>query len=257
MSHALRLYAHRGAAIELPENTMPAFARAAELGVDALEMDGHLTRDGHVVISHDPSGERMCGVDAPIKESVLSEVTSWNAATRFRRTDGSSFETSAAIPTLDAVLGEFPNLIVNFDLKQERPSMVAPTLAVIEKHGAADRVILASFSSRTLLEVRRAGYPGVTALPRAELLAFMAMPRWAFARLPLRGGAAQLPTRVGPLNVGSTYVIDKCHAVGIRADFWTVNEPSHAQALLEAGADGIMTDDPAAMMPVFERWRSR
>src|SRR5205823_2268595 len=48
-----RLYAHRGASAERPENTMPAFERALELGADALEMDVHLTRDGELVVAHD------------------------------------------------------------------------------------------------------------------------------------------------------------------------------------------------------------
>ncbi len=59
--HTRKLYAHRGAAAERPENTMPAFERALEIGVDALEMDVHLTRDGHFIVSHDETGARMTG----------------------------------------------------------------------------------------------------------------------------------------------------------------------------------------------------
>ena len=59
--HARRLYAHRGASAELPENTMPAFERAVEIGVDALETDVHVTRDGRLVVSHDPTAARMTG----------------------------------------------------------------------------------------------------------------------------------------------------------------------------------------------------
>ena len=61
MHHDFRLYAHRGCPAELPENTLPAFQRAVELGVDALEMDVHLTRDGHPLVSHDPDAARMGG----------------------------------------------------------------------------------------------------------------------------------------------------------------------------------------------------
>src|SRR5258706_145899 len=50
------LYAHRGAAVELPENTLPAFRRALDLGADAIETDAHLTSDGHILLSHDPRG---------------------------------------------------------------------------------------------------------------------------------------------------------------------------------------------------------
>ncbi|HSO33672.1 MAG TPA: glycerophosphodiester phosphodiesterase family protein, partial [Labilithrix sp.] len=56
------LYAHRGASRELPENTLEAFRLALELGADALETDAHMTRDGRIVLSHDPAGLRMAGV---------------------------------------------------------------------------------------------------------------------------------------------------------------------------------------------------
>ena len=256
MTRRVRLYAHRGAAIELPENTMPAFARAVEIGVDALEMDAHLSRDGEVVISHDGSGKRMCGVDREIKKCDLAEIREWNAASTFRDRDEKRYAGSAlSMPTLDEVLSDFPRVIINLDLKQHSPSMVEPTLDIIRAHRAEGRVILASFYQKTLLEVRRFGYGGLTALPRAELLAFLGMPRWIYKRLPLRGNAAQLPVEVGPFDFGRKYIIDKCHDAGLRADYWTVNDPVHARKLLELGADGIMTDDPAAIFPVFEAFR--
>ena len=64
--HARRLYAHRGASAERPENTMPAFERAIEVGVDAIETDVHLTRDGHLIVAHDETAARMTGVAAGV-----------------------------------------------------------------------------------------------------------------------------------------------------------------------------------------------
>ena len=236
---------------------MPAFSRAIELGVDALEMDAHLSVDGEVFISHDSSGSRMCGVDAEIKSSVATNIRSWDAGSQFHDSSGNRSFAGIGIklPTLDEVLAEFPDVIINLDLKQESPSMVDATVSVINKHRAANRVVLASFSLRTLLAVRRSGYQGATGLCRAELLTFVSTPRWLYRRLPLRGEAAQLPHQMGPIDVGNHYVIDKCHAVGIRADFWTVNDPQRAIELLNLGADGIMTDDPAALVEPFQRWR--
>src|SRR5437667_10943352 len=70
----VRVYAHRGASRELPENTMPAFRRARELGVDALETDLHATADGVLVTSHDPDGARVFGVARRIADCRRSEV---------------------------------------------------------------------------------------------------------------------------------------------------------------------------------------
>src|SRR5207245_7758006 len=68
-----RLYAHRGAAAELPENTLPGFERALQVGADALEMDVHRTRDGVIVVSHDPDGARCCGVAQAIVATDWAE----------------------------------------------------------------------------------------------------------------------------------------------------------------------------------------
>src|SRR5690606_41842759 len=76
------LYAHRGASAELPENTLPAFRRAPELGADVLECDVHATRDGVFVISHDPSGLRTCGLPTRIATCTFPEVSCLAAGVR-------------------------------------------------------------------------------------------------------------------------------------------------------------------------------
>jgi glycerophosphoryl diester phosphodiesterase len=247
------LYAHRGAAAEQPENTIPSFHRAMELGADALEMDAHMTSDGHVVISHDPTGERMCGRATAIRDATLAEVQQWDAGWGFvDEAGGRPFrDRGIRVPTLAHVLSEFPEVPFNIDLKQSRPSIVERTLGLLRDAGAQGRVTLASFSLRTLIAVRRANYGGPTALSQAEAAALLFAPRRVFAALPLVGVAAQVPVSVGPLRFDSHRVIAKAHALGLRIDFWTINDPAQARQLLQRGADGIMTDDPAAIAPVF------
>jgi glycerophosphoryl diester phosphodiesterase len=58
------------------------------------------------------------------------------------------------------------------------------------------------------------------------------------------GKLAQLP-----LSLAKQWVIQRCHSLGLRVDYWTVNDPELAKALVAMGADGIMTDDPAAIVP--------
>src|SRR5262249_5081969 len=84
-----RLYAHRGAAAEAPENTLDSFARALAHGADALEMDVHLTRDGVVVVSHDPDGARMCGVGRRFADANWDEIRRWDAGWGFVAPDES------------------------------------------------------------------------------------------------------------------------------------------------------------------------
>ena len=251
-----RLYAHRGAAAEQPENTLPSFRRALELGADALEMDVHMTADGAIVVSHDANTARMAGVALELRRAELAEVKRLDVGYGF--VDGAGARPFLGkgyrIPTFEEVLAEFPDVVINVDLKQSRPSIVAPLLALLRRAGAEERAQLASYSLATLLEVRARGYRGTTALSRTEVFGLLLLPRQLITRLPLVGSAAQLPPRAGPLNLSRPELIAKCHELGMRVDFWTVNDPEQARRLLESGADGIMSDDPAAIVPLFDDW---
>jgi glycerophosphoryl diester phosphodiesterase len=248
-----RLYAHRGAAVELPENTIASFQRAIELGADAIETDAHLTRDGHVVLSHDETGKRMCGVDLAIDRATLDEVRAWDAGARFVDAGGSFVHAGRGlrVPTLEEALGALPGIAFNVDAKSRHPEMVPRLLEVIARANAPDRVLIASFDARTLREVRALGYRGKTGLGQSEVLRLLALPRWALALRPLGGAAAQIPYRALGLDLGTRALIDKCHALGLEVHYWTVNEAPLAARLLDAGADAIMTDDPRAIAPVF------
>jgi glycerophosphoryl diester phosphodiesterase len=258
-----RLYAHRGAAAELPENTLPAFQRAIELGADALETDAHLTADGHVVLSHDSTGLRMCDVATPIARATLAEVRSWDAGAKFvagagghaPRDAGERTTTPYRIPTLDEALRALPGVPFNVDAKSRHPEMVSRVIDVVNRADAADRTLLASFHARTLRKVRRLGYPGKTGLAQSEVIRLLALPVRALSFFPLQGAAAQIPYRVYGIDLGTRAVVDKCHALGLEVHYWTVNEPALATRLLDVGADAIMTDDPRAIAPVLEAWR--
>jgi glycerophosphoryl diester phosphodiesterase len=247
------LYAHRGAAAELPENTLSSFRRALDAGAGALETDVHMTRDGHVVVSHDATGERMAGVVRAIRHATLDEVRSWDAGFGFIDRDGARpfVRKGFRIPTLEEMLAEFPGIPINVDAKQRVPDMVPALLDVVRRARSEDRVLLASFDARTLVRIRRLGYSGPTGLAQAEVVRLIALPILAHRVLPLRGDVAQLPHRQSGINLGTRAVIAKCHTLGLLVHYWTVNDPARATELLDYGADGIMTDDPAAIAPVF------
>jgi glycerophosphoryl diester phosphodiesterase len=258
-SHELRFYGHRGACIERPENTMPSFRRALELGVDVIETDVHATRDGHIVVSHDDDGMRAAGVRRWIRDCTLAEVQSWDAAATFADAHGQQTYLGHGlhIPTLAEVLEAFPDTRFNIDIKQPAPSIVGDVVALLRSHRAEQRTTLASFSDETMGEVLASDFGGQTVLARNEVVAVALLPPRLLRRRRLAGRAIQLPLRAGPLEFSSRSFIERCHRLGLRVDFWTVNDPDVAGTLLGRGADGIMTDDPAGIAPVFERARSR
>ncbi len=226
------IYAHRGASAELPENTMAAFRRAAELGVDALELDLHATRDGVLVVSHDPDGQRRAGVAARIGDLTFAEVQRWDVGSGER------------LPRFEDLVSEFPRLALNVDLKRD---IADATVALLRRLGAEERVCLASFQARTMRRVRALGFRGPTALSRAEVMTALALPA-AFRRGPFRSRAqrAQLP-----LSLARPWVVARMKALGLAVDFWTVDDPDEARRLVALGADGIMTNDPRRIVPAI------
>jgi glycerophosphoryl diester phosphodiesterase len=239
------LYAHRGAAAERPENTLPSFERALELGADVLEMDVHATRDGALVVSHDPDGERMCGVARDFADASWDEVRGWDAGWGFTANgrERPFAGKGCGVPRFEDVMAAFPTVPLNVDLKAP---VADEAVALVRRMGAEERVGLASFSTRTMRRVRALGYRGGTALAQWEAIHALATPR-LFMRGPLRvaATAAQLPSwMIRPL------VVRRCHALGLRVDVWTVNLPAEARRMIALGVDGIMTDDPACIAPV-------
>ncbi len=235
------LYAHRGAAFELPENTLEAFALALELGAQAIETDAHLTRDGRVVLSHDPTGQRMAGVPMAIRDATLGEVRTWDVSARFvPRGRDARQDRAYRIPTLDEALAAFPHAVFNVDAKQEHPDMIPALLRCIRGAGATDRVRVASFSTRNLVRTRALGYEGETGLSPTEVARAVLLP---LRLVHVRGNAAQVPKRAHGITFASPRVIDRFHALGLRVDFWTIDDPDEAKRLFAMGADGVMTDD--------------
>jgi glycerophosphoryl diester phosphodiesterase len=242
----VRIYAHRGASAELPENTMEAFRRALDCGVDALEMDIHATADGVLVVHHDDDGARMCGVPRAIAGVTFNELRGWNAGAGFVAADGTRpFARDAVrIPRFEDVLGEFSGVPLNVDLKHD---LAERTVMLLRQHKAEARVCLASFERRTMRRVRALGYAGPTALSRAEALAALAFPP-SLRRGPWRVAAARAQL---PVWLGRRRVVARMHALGLAVDYWTVDDPTLARTLIALGADGIMTNDPARIVPAL------
>lgn len=253
---ALRLYAHRGASAERPENTMAAFERAVEVGVHGLELDVHVTRDGHLIVAHDDTARRMTAVDAAWSQLDLADVRRLDAGWGFVAPDGTRPFAGGGIgvPALEEVLDAFPRVRLNVDLKRgDRAIDVA--LELVRRKQAEDRVTLASFHLGTLVALRRRGYGGETGLSRGELASLLSMPAMLWRQLPFTGTAAQVPVSQGAIRFDRAPFIAKCHSLGLRVDFWTIDDLATAERLLALGADGIMTNDPAALRPLFDARR--
>ena len=73
----------------------------------------------------------------------------------------------------------------------------------------------------------------------------------------IRGQAAQIPQSAGPIRLDREAFINRCHRLGLRSDFWVINDPETADRLLTMGATGLMSDDPETIAPVVAAHRQR
>jgi glycerophosphoryl diester phosphodiesterase len=213
MQHIL-VYGHRGARAVLPENTIAGFTYAIETGADGVEMDVALAGSGEVVLSHDPLPEGG----------------------------------GTGLPTLDSVLhlaaGNQVVFIIEIKSYPEHPNagpaavVSKLVLDIIRKHRLESRAIVQSFDFRVLAEMKKLS-------PEIRLAVLWEGKPRNFVEIAREAGAfilAPLHTLVTPEQVQAA------HAAGIQVIPWTVNDPREWHRLIQAGVDGIITDDPAALL---------
>ena len=235
-------FAHRGGAAGGYENSMSAFAGAVALGYRYLETDVHVTSDGVLLAFHDTSLDRVTDMNGSVARLPWSTVSRARIGGR------------EPIPLLEEVLGTWPDIRLNIDLKS--PGALAPLAAVIRRTSALDRVCVASFSERRLAAARRELGPRLcTSLgTRGVLLLRIAATSRPAAVLAPRGvPCAQVPDRVGPLRVVTPGLVERAHARGQRVHVWTVDDEQDMNRLLDLGVDGIMTDQLVALRDVLQQ----
>ncbi|MEO6125822.1 MAG: glycerophosphodiester phosphodiesterase [Ilumatobacteraceae bacterium] len=228
-------FAHRGGASEAPENTMPAFQYAIDLGYRYIETDVQVTSDGVLVAFHDFNLQRTCGIDRRIAEMTWDQLQQ-------ARVDG-----VAPIPTLEEMLGAWPEARVNIDCKSD--AAVPALVAALRRTKALDRVCVGAFSDRRVRRLR--------SILGAELCTALgpgAVSQLRYGRsFRAPGQAAQVPVRQGPLLVINQKFVDHAHQLGIAVHAWIIDDEVEIERLLDLGVDGIMTDRPAVLHEVMER----
>jgi glycerophosphoryl diester phosphodiesterase len=126
-----------------PPNTLFAYERSIELGVDVLEMDIHMTTDGEIVIRHDPTVDATTNGNGAICDLTLSEIKALDAGYTWTADGGQTYPfrgKGITIPTLKEVLGDFPNIRLNIDIKTEDPAIVPKFAHILRDNNRLESV---------------------------------------------------------------------------------------------------------------------
>lgn len=243
-----RAYAHRGwhlGELHGMENSLSALRRAVAEGYRYLETDVRATRDGVLVVQHDPTLQRTTD-----RTGAISELD-W-AQLRGARIGGRE-----PVCRLADLLEELPRALLNIDVKAD--NAVEPVLRLLQRTGCWDRVCLASFSERRLQRLRRAADPRLltsmgTASAAALRLRSVTCHTRALSWLPappVRGALAQLPRYRWRLRVVDSALLHCAHRLGREVHVWTIDHPDEMVELLELGVDGLVTDRPDLLRDVL------
>lgn len=249
-----RVVAHRGDSHNYPENTLPAFLSAVRMGIDVVETDVHLTKDGEIVIWHDPTLERNTDGKGVIEEHTLPELRKYDAGYTFTKDGGRSYPFRGQgihISALSEVLSACPGQRFNIDLKTNDVRIVDSYLSVIRNAHAEDRVCTASFHLSNLKRLRETAPDMLTSVTTMEVIPLLL--RSKLNALPREFGRKvifQIPVRQYGITIVDSKFIRNMHQRDAVIMVWTINEESEMRRLFSLGVDTIMTDNPALLIEV-------
>ncbi|MCU1543594.1 MAG: glycerophosphodiester phosphodiesterase [Microbacteriaceae bacterium] len=226
------MLAHRGLALEAPENTLLAFVAAIGLGVTHVETDVHASSDGVAVIAHDPDLQRVAGIEGRVGRLNFREL---------RQID---LGHEQGFASLAEALDVFPETLFNIDIKSM--DAVAPTIAAIRDARAVDRVLVTSFSERRRRAAVRA-LPGVATSASSSVFASALAAARSGATPLLRRilrdiDAVQVPETYSGVRIVTKRTVAQLHSAKVEVHVWTVNDAPDMHRLLDLGVDGIVTD---------------
>ncbi len=245
------IIAHRGASGSAPENTLSAFKKAMEIGVDYIELDIHLSKDGEVIVIHDATLDRTTTGKGPVQDKTLAELQQLDAGSWY----GDAFK-NEPLPTLRQVL-ELANgkTKVLIEIKSPTEGLYAgieqKTLDLIKEYNAYSWCEMQSFHPEVVenwiaIDTQVTVYQLIAGAMFG--LSYDDQVRW--------GNSIGNNGRVAGINPNKKFArakyIKKLHQAGYVCFVWTVNETADMQDLMRKGVDGIITNYPERLKQLIE-----
>lgn len=244
----MKIFAHRGASGDYPENTMLAFSKALSIGVDGIELDVHKNKDGHLVVIHDEDVQRTFKGKGLIKDYTLEEIKSFIC----RKFEFIKNE-NCKIPTLREVFELIKNedIILNIEAKTDliHYDLEQDLLHLIKEYGIEDKILISSFNHKCLsiLQNLDANFK------------YGALYEYEKDYAPY-DNIVEHAKRLNVYSVNisqelvSKEVVDLAHENGLKVFVYTVNKPNSMRKMIEFNIDGVFSDYPDLMNEVLKEY---
>ncbi len=234
------IFAHRGAKAVAPENTLPAFQRALDMGVDGIELDVHCSKDGQLVVIHDESLERTTTGTGKVSDYTAAQLAQIDAGSRFNPAFA-----GVGVPTLNEVFDLVGNRCqVNVEIKSDDPNggdQAEPLIEMIKARKLYDQVIVSSFNPPSLIKMRALA-------PTIQLGLLYYLPLPTFLRDAWFSPIIN-PEAIHPYHrLVDANLMAWAKERGCPVNTWTVNDVAEAQRLAALGVNVIMSDVPDQIM---------
>ena len=286
--------AHRGGGKNNPENTMLAFREAVRtIGVDIIESDLYLTKDGYLVYNHDSYIDETCNINGDlsldeveelcdnkdnrhyIEDLTLAELEQYNFGYYFENKDGERIYKEATdleamglqIATVEKLFEEFyeeyPDLLFIVEIKNggERGYEACRILyETLEKYPEyMDNIVVGTFNDERENE-RKAKYPSLMRGAPTGSAASFVLTQYLGVNIFDNGDFAclQIPMSYDlGIEVGlvNQGLVNRAHRRNVAVQYWTINDADEMRTLIELGCDCIMTDDPILLKSVLEEYK--
>ena len=272
-------YAHQGGAWEAPSSTLHAIAGALEAGATGIELDVHATADHRLVVCHDATVDRTTVASGAIVSFHYEELARLDNAYWWAPgadvspgLDDAAYPHRGRAPTdhrfgfalLEEVLDEFPDTVLNLDIKQTGPVVPAYEEALadlLRRFDCADRVIVASFLDGATDAFSAYAPEFSTSMGTLATAEFYRAVQAGERPTATRHVALQVPATFGDVTLVDARFVEVAHEEGLAVHVWTIEEETEMEELCGLGVDGIITDRPAALVEVLDRlgaaWATR
>lgn len=239
-----RVFAHRGARAHAPENTIAAFSRGMDDGADGVELDVRTSADGEVIVLHDPDlarvtegRDRRRAQDLSARELAAVELSPETKVPRLADVLDWAAERSAAV-----------NVELKHDAHDKAALVAGVTRLLVGRSRIAEQVIFSTFDPELLARV-------ALALPRVPR-AFLVHDGQRLARTFVAPGVCHVTGAVAlhpQRTLCSPARVEEWRRQGLVVNVWTVNDPREARDLAALGVDGLIGDDPAALLAALDQ----
>lgn len=286
--------AHRGGSVSNPENTLLAFREAVNtIGVDILEGDMYLTKDGYLVLNHDSYVDETCNINGDISldevialckdkanrhyisDMTLAELSQYNFGYYFEDKEGNRIYKDAADPTalglqmvtLEQLCEEFyeshPDLLFILEIKPSGDlgrEACAKLAEILEKYPAyKSNMVIGTFNDEIELELKEK-YPDILRGAPMGSAAKFVFTQYLGVNIFDNGDFAclQIPMSYDlgvEVPLCSVGLVKRAHRRNIAVQYWTINDADDMRRLIEMGVDCIMTDDPMLMKEILEEYK--